>query len=123
MQGLAEKTLHGLINRCQNFFDHLPAQVSDQTFQRKSATGKAATPDAHLCGVVVAIVSRPHRRWTICFHLHQDGEAEQCCQKLMRDHPEQAIWYVILADGLLRYPMKGVPHLLRLQRAVPEYVV
>jgi hypothetical protein len=84
VQGLAEKTLHGLINRCQNFFDHLPAQVSDQTFQRKSATGKAATPDAHLCGVVVAIVSRPHRRWTICFHLHQDGEAEQCCQKLMR---------------------------------------
>ncbi len=52
------------------------------------------------------------------FHLQRDAEAEQHCQNLIHDHPDRAVGYVTLSDGLLRSSLKGASDPLRIQRAI-----
>jgi tetratricopeptide (TPR) repeat protein len=54
----------------------------------------------------------------LCFNLRRDAEAEQQCQRLIREHPDRAIGYVSLADGLLRDSFKGAHDPARIQRAI-----
>jgi hypothetical protein len=51
-------------------------------------------------------------------NLGRDAEAEQCCQSLMQDHPDFAIGYVTLSDGLLRNPDSGAVEQSKVQRAI-----
>jgi hypothetical protein len=52
------------------------------------------------------------------FNLQRDAEAEDCCQKLIRDHPDRATGYVHLSDGLLRDSFRGAPDPTRIRRAI-----
>lgn len=52
------------------------------------------------------------------FNLQRDAEGEDCCQKLIRDHPERATGYVHLSDGLLRDSFRGAPDSARIRRAI-----
>ena len=54
----------------------------------------------------------------IHFHLQHNAEAEQLCQKLIHDHPDRAVGYVTLADGLRRSFSKNAIDPLRQQQAV-----
>lgn len=52
------------------------------------------------------------------FNLRRDVEAEQLCQRLVRDHPDRAAGYVALADGLLRDSFKSTLDTARVLRAI-----
>src|SRR5437016_3830581 len=52
------------------------------------------------------------------FNLQRDAEAEDCCQKLIRDHPDRATGYVHLSDGLLRDSFRCAPDPTRIGRAI-----
>lgn len=54
----------------------------------------------------------------LCFNLRRDVEAEQHCQRLVRDHPDRAAGYVALADGLLHDSFKGTLDTARVLRAI-----
>jgi tetratricopeptide (TPR) repeat protein len=54
----------------------------------------------------------------IHFHLEHYAEAEELCQKLIHDHPDRAVGYVTLADGLMRRFSKNAISPLRHQQAV-----
>jgi SEC-C motif-containing protein len=54
----------------------------------------------------------------LLFHLQRNTEAEQCCEKLFHDYPDQAIGYVTLADGLLGSSFRGACDPPRIQRAI-----
>jgi tetratricopeptide (TPR) repeat protein len=54
----------------------------------------------------------------LLFHLQRNTEAEQCCEKLFHDYPDQAIGYVTLADGLLGSSFRGTCDPPRIQRAI-----
>jgi hypothetical protein len=55
---------------------------------------------------------------TLHFQTQQRVVGEECCEKLMRDHPERAIGYVVLAEGLLDRSSKKSPTALAIQRAI-----
>lgn len=42
------------------------------------------------------------------FAVGRDAEGEQCCQQLIRTHPDRAVGYVLLSDELLRRFRKGL---------------
>ena len=52
------------------------------------------------------------------FAVGLDAEAEQCCQQLIRTHPDRAVGYVILSDELLRRLRKGLAGQDQLQRGI-----
>ena len=54
----------------------------------------------------------------LCFNLQRGAEGEDCCQKLIHDHPDRATGYVHLSDGLLRDSFKGAPDPARIRRAI-----
>jgi len=51
------------------------------------------------------------------FHLQRDAEAERCCQQLIHDHPDRAVGYVLLSDGLARRASRRSDPAACLQRA------
>jgi hypothetical protein len=52
------------------------------------------------------------------FAVGRDAEGEQCCQQLIRTHPDRAVGYVILSDELLRRFRKGLTGQEELQRGI-----
>jgi len=54
----------------------------------------------------------------LLFHLQRDTEAEECCEKLFHDYPDQAIGYVTLADGFLGSSIRGACDPQRIHRAI-----
>jgi hypothetical protein len=52
------------------------------------------------------------------FALHRDAEAERCCQKLIHNHPDCAVGYIVLSDGLIGSSRNRPAPPVRLQRAI-----
>jgi tetratricopeptide (TPR) repeat protein len=55
---------------------------------------------------------------TLYFAVGRDAEAEQCCQQLIRTHPDRAAGYVILSSELLHRFQKGLAGQDQLRRGV-----
>jgi hypothetical protein len=52
------------------------------------------------------------------FNLRRDAEGEQLCQQLIRDHPDRAVGYATLEQGLLRDSYRGAPDPTNIRRAI-----
>ena len=51
-------------------------------------------------------------------HLGRDAEAEQCCRSLIQDHPDRAMGYVTLSDGLLWNSFRDTVEQSKIQKAI-----
>lgn len=54
----------------------------------------------------------------LLFQVQREAEAEQRCQRLIQNHSDRAVGYVILSDGLLRGSWTGCPDPGRCARAI-----
>jgi hypothetical protein len=55
---------------------------------------------------------------TLYFRTQRIAEGEQCCEQLIRDHPDRAIGYAALSDGLLDGAAKKAPAPVSILRAI-----
>jgi hypothetical protein len=55
---------------------------------------------------------------TLYFHTQRLAEGEQFCEQIIRDHPDRAVGYAALADGLLGRPFTKAPTPVSIQRAI-----
>jgi len=64
------------------------------------------------------LLSRQGDQGSLLFNLGRDLEAEQCCRRMIQQHPDCAIGYVTLADGWLRDSRRGAVDLDKVNRAI-----
>jgi SEC-C motif len=55
---------------------------------------------------------------TLYFHTQRIAEGEQFCEQMIRDHPDRAVGYAVLSDGLLEKSSKQAPAPVSIQRAI-----